>query len=97
MTLLANAFKFTPNDDGGRISIQVEVLTDTMLIQICDNGQDITPEDQPHVFDLNLPVDRVPKGPVDPQEILKRMNGDITATSVYKKGSLSPSHNHHEV
>jgi len=92
--LLDNAFKFTPKDGSGRISLQVEVKADKTLIRVSDNGQGIKPEDLPHVFDRFYTADRARTGKATglglsiAKEILKRMNGDITATSEEGKGSL---------
>jgi signal transduction histidine kinase len=92
--LLDNAFKFTPKDGSGRISLQVEVKADKTLINVSDNGQGIKPEDLPHVFDRFYTADRARTGKATglglsiAKENLKRMNGDITATSEEGKGSL---------
>lgn len=92
--LLDNAFKFTPKDGSGRISLQVEVKVDKSMINVRDNGQGIKPEDLPHVFDRFYTADRARTGKATglglsiAKEILKRMNGDITATSEEGKGSL---------
>ena len=92
--LLDNAFKFTPKDGSGRISIRIEVLTDKTLISVSDNGQGIRPEDLPHVFDRFYTADRARTGKATglglsiAKEILKRMNGDITVASEEGKGSL---------
>jgi two-component system sensor histidine kinase ResE len=91
--LIDNAFKFTPKDGSGRISLQIEAFTDKTLITVSDNGQGIRPEDLPHVFDRFYTADRARTGKATglglsiAKEILKRMNGDITATSEEGKGS----------
>lgn len=91
--LIDNAFKFTPKDGSGRISLQIEALPDKTLITVSDNGQGIRPEDLPHVFDRFYTADRARTGKATglglsiAKEILKRMNGDITATSEEGKGS----------
>ena len=47
--LLSNAFKFTP--DNGKISIQLKQSENTLQIIIEDNGQGISEQDLPNVFD----------------------------------------------
>ncbi|MFZ0062679.1 MAG: hybrid sensor histidine kinase/response regulator [Pyrinomonadaceae bacterium] len=47
--LLVNAVKFTP--EGGRIEVKLEEIDRRARVSICDNGQGITPEFLPHVFD----------------------------------------------
>jgi len=91
--LLDNAFKFTPKDGSGRISLQVESRLDKTLIRVVDNGQGIKPADLPHVFDRFYTADRARTekasglGLSIAYEILKRMNGDIIAESEEGKGS----------
>ncbi|MFC0250307.1 hybrid sensor histidine kinase/response regulator [Massilia consociata] len=48
--LLNNAAKYTP--DGGRIVLQMEAGTDSVLLCVADNGIGMTPEVQAGVFDL---------------------------------------------
>jgi signal transduction histidine kinase len=91
--LIDNAFKFTPKDGSGRISLQVESQLDKTLIKVVDNGQGIKPADLPHVFDRFYTADRARTekasglGLSIAYEILKRMNGDIIAESEEGKGS----------
>jgi signal transduction histidine kinase/ActR/RegA family two-component response regulator len=47
--LLVNAVKFTP--EGGRIEVKLEQAGHRVRVSISDNGQGITPEFLPHVFD----------------------------------------------
>jgi two-component system NtrC family sensor kinase len=47
--LLSNAIKYTP--DGGMISLSVWGDTDSVILQVADNGIGIAPEDQPFIFD----------------------------------------------
>lgn len=92
--LLDNAFKFTPKDGSGRISLQVEASSDQTLIKVSDNGQGIRMEDLPHVFDRFYTADRARTGKATglglsiAKEILKRMKGDITVSSEEGKGSI---------
>ena len=91
--LIDNAFKFTPKNGSGRISLQVESRLDKTLIRVVDNGQGIKPADLPHVFDRFYTADRARTekasglGLSIAYEILKRMNGDIIAESEEGKGS----------
>lgn len=48
--LLSNAFKYTPK--GGLIHVRLERLDGQVCIQIQDNGQGMTPDEQAHAFDL---------------------------------------------
>ncbi|HMA08435.1 MAG TPA: HAMP domain-containing sensor histidine kinase [Ramlibacter sp.] len=48
--LLGNACKYTP--EGGKISLQTAVTTDTVSITVSDNGIGISASALPHVFDL---------------------------------------------
>jgi len=92
--LLDNAFKFTPKDGSGRISLQVDATSDQTLIKVSDNGQGIRMEDLPHVFDRFYTADRARTGKATglglsiAKEILKRMKGDITVSSEEGKGSI---------
>jgi PAS domain S-box-containing protein len=47
--LLANAVKFTPK--GGRIEVRLFQNDSQVQVQVADNGQGISPEFLPHVFD----------------------------------------------
>lgn len=53
--LLANAVKFTPKD--GRIEVRLLQLDSQVQIQVADNGQGISSEFLPHVFDRFLQAD----------------------------------------
>ncbi|MVM31338.1 substrate-binding domain-containing protein [Spirosoma sp. HMF4905] len=48
--LLSNAFKYTPR--GGLIHVQLDCLDNQLCIQVQDNGQGMTPDEQAHAFDL---------------------------------------------
>lgn len=48
--LLSNAFKYTPK--GGLIHVRLERLDRQVRIQVQDNGQGMTPDEQDHAFDL---------------------------------------------
>ena len=46
--LLSNAIKFTP--DGGRVSISVDAVPPTAVLEVTDTGMGIPEEDQQHLF-----------------------------------------------
>ncbi|GAB4055637.1 substrate-binding domain-containing protein [Spirosoma litoris] len=48
--LLSNAFKYTPK--GGLIHVRLDRLDTQIQIQVQDNGQGMTPDEQAHAFDL---------------------------------------------
>ncbi|WP_338868731.1 substrate-binding domain-containing protein [Spirosoma sp. SC4-14] len=48
--LLSNAFKYTPK--GGLIHVRLTLLDNWVQIQVSDNGEGMTPEEQEHAFDL---------------------------------------------
>ena len=50
VNLLANAFKYTPR--GGLIHIRLDVPDGQVRIQVADNGDGMTPDEQAHAFDL---------------------------------------------
>ena len=54
--LLDNALLYTP--EGGRIDLSTQVRDDAILIEVCDTGVGIAPEDQPFIYDLFYRVDR---------------------------------------
>ncbi|MEZ0487423.1 hybrid sensor histidine kinase/response regulator transcription factor [Fibrella aquatica] len=50
VNLLSNAFKYTPV--GGLIHVRLTVLDKQVQIQVQDNGEGMTPDEQTHAFDL---------------------------------------------
>ncbi|WP_394351870.1 substrate-binding domain-containing protein [Spirosoma agri] len=50
VNLLSNAFKYTPK--GGLIHLRLDVLNEQVRIQVEDNGDGMTPDEQTHAFDL---------------------------------------------
>ncbi|MCX6216875.1 substrate-binding domain-containing protein [Spirosoma sp.] len=50
VNLLSNAFKYTPK--GGLIHIRLDVRDNQVWIQVEDNGEGMTPDEQAHAFDL---------------------------------------------
>jgi len=58
--LIGNAIKYT--QEGGEISITVEVQKDQDILRISDNGPGIPPSDQPHIFEKFYRAGNIPKG-----------------------------------
>ena len=58
--LIGNAIKYT--QEGGEITIAVEVQKDQDILRITDNGPGIPPSDQPHIFEKFYRAGNVPKG-----------------------------------
>ena len=56
VNLLNNAAKYT--DDGGRISLTVQIEGNVAVLRVCDNGVGIAPELLPHIFDLFTQAER---------------------------------------
>ena len=50
VNLLSNAFKYTPK--GGLIHVRLDVVDEQVEIQVRDNGEGMTPDEQAHAFDL---------------------------------------------
>jgi signal transduction histidine kinase/DNA-binding response OmpR family regulator/ABC-type xylose transport system substrate-binding protein len=50
VNLLSNAFKYTPR--GGLIHLRLDVVDKQVRIQVEDNGEGMTPDEQAHAFDL---------------------------------------------
>jgi signal transduction histidine kinase/DNA-binding response OmpR family regulator len=46
--LLSNAFKFTPKN--GSVSVKLEDIGHSLLLEVADTGRGIHPEDVPHIF-----------------------------------------------
>jgi signal transduction histidine kinase len=47
--LVSNALRYTPT--GGTVSVQAEVVAETVRVTVQDSGEGIAPNDLPHVFD----------------------------------------------
>ena len=54
--LLDNALKFTPN--GGKITISLGSRKDDVLVSIKDDGQGISPDALPHIFERYQKAER---------------------------------------
>ncbi|WP_020607003.1 substrate-binding domain-containing protein [Spirosoma spitsbergense] len=50
VNLLANAFKYTPK--GGLIHVRLDTMEGRVRVQVADNGDGMTPDEQAHAFDL---------------------------------------------
>lgn len=50
VNLLSNAFKYTPK--GGLIHVRLDAVDGQVQIQVRDNGEGMTPDEQAHAFDL---------------------------------------------
>ncbi|RYF52837.1 MAG: hybrid sensor histidine kinase/response regulator, partial [Cytophagaceae bacterium] len=50
VNLLSNAFKYTPK--GGLIHVRLDVVNQQVRVQVQDNGEGMTPDEQAHAFDL---------------------------------------------
>jgi len=91
--LLGNAIKYTP--DGGRVTVQVEVEDEKLLVQVADNGIGISEEDAPRVFEkfYRAKDARVSKitgsglGLALARQVIQLHGGDITVESRIDKGS----------
>ncbi len=46
--LISNAIKFTP--EGGKVGIEIKVLTDSVQVEVVDSGHGIHPNALPHIF-----------------------------------------------
>ncbi len=56
VNLVDNALKFTPK--GGRIGIRSRIEKDLIHVIIWDNGEKVSPEDAPHLFDRFYKADK---------------------------------------
>ncbi|GAB2534553.1 substrate-binding domain-containing protein [Spirosoma aerophilum] len=90
VNLLSNAFKYTPK--GGLIHIRMEELEQQVRIQVQDNGEGMTPEEQDHAFDLFYSGTRpfnLSKGLglALSMEFIQLHQGEITVQSEKDKGT----------
>lgn len=97
--LLDNALKYTPR--GGLIELSSEKDSDFAVIKVKDTGIGISQDDLPYIFDRFFRVDKVrgrddgTSGAVSAglglsicSEIIRSLNGTITAESEYGKGTV---------
>jgi PAS domain S-box-containing protein len=92
--LLTNAVKYSPA--GSHVEIRVEGGHDHVLIQICDEGIGIAPEDQAHLFERFYRVETAATGGVTgvglglaiSREIVEAHGGQIWVESELGSGSV---------
>ncbi|WP_245878007.1 substrate-binding domain-containing protein [Spirosoma fluviale] len=90
VNLLSNAFKYTPR--GGLIHIRLDVQDTQVCIQVEDNGEGMTPDEQAHAFDLFFSGTRpfnLSKGLglALSMEFIQLHQGEITVQSEKNKGT----------
>ena len=88
--LLSNAFKYTPR--GGFIHLQISTDGQQALINVSDNGDGMTPDEQAHAFDLFYsgprPFDLAKGvGLALSLEFMRLHRGDIQVSSAKGKGT----------
>ena len=100
--LLSNAFKYTPK--GGLIHVRLDRVDNQVRIQVQDNGQGMTPDEQEHAFDLfysgSKPFNLAKGlGLALSMEFIQLHRGDICVKSEPEKGTtftmLLPLGNEH--
>ncbi|MEZ0609873.1 substrate-binding domain-containing protein [Fibrella sp. WM1] len=88
--LLSNAFKYTPR--GGFIHIRLTRTDDTVQLQVQDNGEGMTPDEQTRIFDLfytsttNFTLGNG-LGLALSREFVTLHHGDLQVASVKDKGT----------
>ncbi|GAB3959277.1 substrate-binding domain-containing protein [Spirosoma harenae] len=90
VNLLSNAFKYTPR--GGLIHVRVDILDKEVRIQVEDNGQGMSDEEQNHAFDLffsgSKPLNLSKGiGLALSMEFIQLHRGDISVKSTPNKGT----------
>ena len=90
VNLLSNAFKYTPK--GGLIHVCLDVLDQQVRIQVRDNGDGMTPDEQDHAFDLFFSGPRpfnLSKGLglALSMEFIQLHQGDLTVQSEKDRGT----------
>jgi PAS domain S-box-containing protein len=91
--LIGNALKYTP--EGGKVSVNVEIVDQRVTIAVADTGIGIAPEDQPQVFEkfFRAASEQVQTiagtglGLTLAREVARLHGGDITLTSELGQGS----------
>ncbi|GAB3785715.1 substrate-binding domain-containing protein [Spirosoma horti] len=91
VNLLSNAFKYTPK--GGLIHLRLDVVNQQVRIQVQDNGEGMTPDEQAHAFDLFYSGTRpfnLSKGLglALSMEFIQLHQGEISVQSEKDKGTL---------
>jgi signal transduction histidine kinase len=85
--LISNAFKFTPR--GGKVSLKVAPVDDSIVVTVSDVGAGISAEHLPHIFDKFFQADNQAQaatkgtglGLAIAREIVEAHGGDITVES----------------
>jgi signal transduction histidine kinase len=88
--LIGNALKFTP--EGGRIHVRADRAGDSVRVSVTDDGEGISEEDLPHVFDRFWQARRSREGGAGlglaiAQRIIDAHGGEIRAESEVGRGS----------
>lgn len=89
--LLSNAFKYTPK--GGFIHVHLDRLEPQIRLQVRDNGEGMTPDEQAHAFDLFFSGTKPYNlgkglGLALSMEFIQLHRGDIRVTSEPGRGTL---------
>lgn len=74
--LLSNALKFTP--EGGRVSVQVQMLGDTAEISVSDTGCGIAEADRPRVFNRDYTTGGYGHGLAIVREYARMLGGAVS-------------------
>ena len=91
ISLLDNAFKYSPED--GTVTLSVKVEGDLVRVTVRDTGIGISPEDLPHVFDRFYKADKSHQGRgtglglAIAYEIMKNLGEEMTVESTLGEGS----------
>ncbi len=90
---ISNAIKYAPGSD--QIVVNVKKDSDSVLVEVCDNGPGISPDKIPHLFERYYQVDSnsskysgLGLGLFICSEIIKRHGGQIGAKSTLGAGSI---------
>lgn len=91
--LFQNAIKFIPDDQGGIISLKIEVQRKKIRVCVSDNGTGISEKDLPHIFERfykeksERNKDGTGLGLAIAKEIIKGLDEEIEVESVEKEGT----------